>query len=492
MPSLRQLEQRFLHLERVERNFRDKFLEKQKRKKGIGAGESPKHVTAEGAESEDKAFDFQFEHEDTQPANTKQPPLSAGETSQDPVRRVPSGPTLSSAVDVGTGPTRQMVRTTLSSCGETLQQKVTDNMQSGVSQLRHGIHRTLREIAEHRAQNNSTPEGSEVPALGKLFTDMFPNAGVMKADGRFAALFQGSEPVEQVDTGEEEREHSVLSYTVSEGNFNASTHYTKDQSFDLNQSSMAFMSATHSLDRRRGSKGVKETVGTSEHEFSPFVNPAPISRRIGGTSSGGPTRPTSAMPPMKGSNTGQQTNANKPPARPGSAGLWSSAAAKDRPATAPNSRLARPLSGSSVDRAGRTKVPLPSVPRRMEQPAIHEKQYYFLHIQVHHGKSYLKDWLFDVLVTDVTDKSNLLQHKFTNLRLNEKMSVVFHPPGNVIMSPVDDIPWVRCPQNLFGHTLHVQVMATYPKRTAVVETFVKYGEPSNDVELAKRALKAIT
>ena len=48
------------------------------------------------------------------------------------------------------------------------------------------------------------------------------------------------------------------------------------------------------------------------------------------------------------------------------------------------------------------------------------------------------------------------------------MHIVFHEPFDCVMSPVDDIPWVQSVDQLYNHTLRIQVIAISPQRMKVL------------------------
>lgn len=108
--------------------------------------------------------------------------------------------------------------------------------------------------------------------------------------------------------------------------------------------------------------------------------------------------------------------------------------------------------------------------------AIFTKEFYYLHVRLVETQARLTNWEFSVTITDVTDPQRLLRHTFRHLRVNPRLFLVFHPPHGVILSPVDDIPWVPSPESLFMHTLRIEVNATHPTHTKVVDTMVFFGD----------------
>ena len=105
------------------------------------------------------------------------------------------------------------------------------------------------------------------------------------------------------------------------------------------------------------------------------------------------------------------------------------------------------------------------------------KEFYNLQIRIVHSDPNLSKWEFTVVVSDVTSVSTATpQQKFHRLRVTSNNYIIFHPPANVILSPCDDIPWVAGPGALYNHTLRLEVFATLPQHTKVVDTLVFYGK----------------
>eukprot|EP01062_Namystynia_karyoxenos_P021301 TRINITY_DN18096_c0_g1_i1.p1 TRINITY_DN18096_c0_g1~~TRINITY_DN18096_c0_g1_i1.p1 ORF type:complete len:641 (+),score=163.96 TRINITY_DN18096_c0_g1_i1:79-1923(+) len=134
-------------------------------------------------------------------------------------------------------------------------------------------------------------------------------------------------------------------------------------------------------------------------------------------------------------------------------------------------------------RVGRPRGPDPrtiamrAVPREAElDDAINKREYYYLHVRIMHSNTKLQRWRFDVKVTDVTFPECPLSQTFECLRLNPTMHVVFREPNDCILSPVDDLPWVRRPVDLYRHTLRVEVTGVSPQKSKVVDTLVYYGD----------------
>eukprot|EP01065_Artemidia_motanka_P027883 TRINITY_DN33080_c0_g1_i1.p1 TRINITY_DN33080_c0_g1~~TRINITY_DN33080_c0_g1_i1.p1 ORF type:complete len:570 (+),score=107.15 TRINITY_DN33080_c0_g1_i1:54-1712(+) len=122
-------------------------------------------------------------------------------------------------------------------------------------------------------------------------------------------------------------------------------------------------------------------------------------------------------------------------------------------------------------------VPMRAAGRAAElEDAVNRKEYYYLHVRIMHSNETLARWRFDVTVTDVTFPECPLVQTFENLRLNPSMHVVFREPNDCILSPVDDLQWVRKPSDLYKHTLRVEVTGVTPNKTKVVDTLVYYGD----------------
>ena len=71
---------------------------------------------------------------------------------------------------------------------------------------------------------------------------------------------------------------------------------------------------------------------------------------------------------------------------------------------------------------------------------------------------------------------NVYRHTISGVRADANRYLVFHPPYGSTLSPCGDIPWVPCPSYLYGRSLRIEVFATRPTRTKVVDTTVSYGE----------------
>eukprot|EP01012_Entosiphon_sulcatum_P033202 TRINITY_DN42068_c0_g1_i1.p1 TRINITY_DN42068_c0_g1~~TRINITY_DN42068_c0_g1_i1.p1 ORF type:complete len:511 (+),score=52.39 TRINITY_DN42068_c0_g1_i1:40-1572(+) len=105
----------------------------------------------------------------------------------------------------------------------------------------------------------------------------------------------------------------------------------------------------------------------------------------------------------------------------------------------------------------------------------HAKHFYFLHVRIQSASAQaLAAWRFDVTVTDLSDPAKP-SHTFPERRVNDTLHIVFHEPNTCVLSPVDDLPWVREVDQLYGHTVRLEVVAVYPNRTKVVDTTVHYG-----------------
>jgi hypothetical protein len=145
---------------------------------------------------------------------------------------------------------------------------------------------------------------------------------------------------------------------------------------------------------------------------------------------------------------------------------------------AASSRAATPSAGFFGDRplTGMTPAARTALQHFNADDAIFTKEFYYLHVKIVHTQAKLHGWEFCVTITDVTDPQRLLRHTFKNLRVNENMHIVFKPPGQVFLSPVDDIPWVAAPEALFLHTLRIEVYSTHPTKSKVVDSMVFFGD----------------
>ena len=108
---------------------------------------------------------------------------------------------------------------------------------------------------------------------------------------------------------------------------------------------------------------------------------------------------------------------------------------------------------------------------------VNRREYYFVHIRVLHANPAVREWRFDVTVTDVTagPQQPRPSAKFRNLRINSASYVVFSEPSSCVFSPCDMLSWVHEPADLYRHTLRVEVCGVQPP-TKIVDTLVYFGE----------------
>ena len=151
---------------------------------------------------------------------------------------------------------------------------------------------------------------------------------------------------------------------------------------------------------------------------------------------------------------------------------------RDRPSTKAR-RMEKVSLGQASPQAGAPSVAAalaaaPSVPPISR--AFFDASFYHLNVRLDHPTARLTDWVFSVVVTDVTNAHRLLRHTFKNVQVNQDLSLIFHPPGNCTLSPVHDLPWVAAPEALYGHTLRLEVFATHPCQLRIMDTMVFFGD----------------
>lgn len=142
----------------------------------------------------------------------------------------------------------------------------------------------------------------------------------------------------------------------------------------------------------------------------------------------------------------------------------------------------KPVDSVPVQRSPSPKRGSPSKPANGSPIAdFMTKEFYDLHIRLQHSTGRLTDWEFEVVVTDVTYAERRLRHTFRNVRVNKNMYIVFHPPDGIVLSMLQDIPWVSGFEQVFHHKFRIEVFATFPNRSQVIDSLVYFGEtvPSN-------------
>eukprot|EP00762_Andalucia_godoyi_P005371 ANDGO_06722.mRNA.1 hypothetical protein H310_11175 len=102
-----------------------------------------------------------------------------------------------------------------------------------------------------------------------------------------------------------------------------------------------------------------------------------------------------------------------------------------------------------------------------------KREFYFLYVKIRHSTS-VEDWKFDVHVTDVTD-SRHATYVYRNVRVNARSEIIFSEPDRSIMDCVNDFGWVDSPEDLYGHTVRIQVFSVFPRHLRVVDTTVTFG-----------------
>eukprot|EP00192_Tetraselmis_astigmatica_P006659 CAMPEP_0117696996 /NCGR_PEP_ID=MMETSP0804-20121206/28984_1 /TAXON_ID=1074897 /ORGANISM="Tetraselmis astigmatica, Strain CCMP880" /LENGTH=733 /DNA_ID=CAMNT_0005511199 /DNA_START=110 /DNA_END=2313 /DNA_ORIENTATION=+ len=92
----------------------------------------------------------------------------------------------------------------------------------------------------------------------------------------------------------------------------------------------------------------------------------------------------------------------------------------------------------------------------------------------------LSDWLFDVVVSEVGGQGRSASAG-QGLRVNSKNQVLFKGSASAplqdpsILNPLDVLPWVTSPEQLFRTTLNIEVWSTHPSCAQVVNTRVWLG-----------------
>lgn len=126
------------------------------------------------------------------------------------------------------------------------------------------------------------------------------------------------------------------------------------------------------------------------------------------------------------------------------------------------------LPPSSTSPATMTTAALP--------PFALSPDYYRLQVKIVHSAATLAHWEFTVVITDVTNpKRSLPRHQFRGLKVNPQRHLIFQAPDGVTLDPLKQIPWAMSPSCLYNHTLRLEVFATHPLETKVVDTMVNYG-----------------
>jgi hypothetical protein len=109
-------------------------------------------------------------------------------------------------------------------------------------------------------------------------------------------------------------------------------------------------------------------------------------------------------------------------------------------------------------------------------PFAMSPDYYRLQVKIIHAAASLAHWEFTVVITDVTNpKRSLPRHQFRGLKVNPQRHLIFQAPDIVTLDPLKQIPWAMSPSCLYNHTLRLEVFATHPLETKVVDTMVNYG-----------------
>lgn len=223
-------------------------------------------------------------------------------------------------------------------------------------------------------------------------------------------------------------------------------HQEENISKLVSSRSVAAPSGHESVARPLSTNGVRKLslFRGSPQQVSPFANQKPLKLRPG----------TAEKSPLK-------SNAPLNARYAFSASGAHQRVPRDPPKIAQNENLA----SSAAHQLELSRIP------RVAQ----SKEFYFLVVRILHETSSLKNWEFLLRVCDITDADHLRFHTFNNLRVNDHKALIIHPPSNIILSPLDDIPWVAGPDSLYSHTLRLEVFAVYPVKTKVVDNIVFFG-----------------
>eukprot|EP00698_Gefionella_okellyi_P024325 TRINITY_DN8548_c0_g1_i1.p1 TRINITY_DN8548_c0_g1~~TRINITY_DN8548_c0_g1_i1.p1 ORF type:complete len:594 (-),score=111.97 TRINITY_DN8548_c0_g1_i1:61-1842(-) len=137
------------------------------------------------------------------------------------------------------------------------------------------------------------------------------------------------------------------------------------------------------------------------------------------------------------------------------------------------------------DEQSKPSRPPSAVSQRGEDNPM-SKEFYLLKVHVAHKQADVRSWMFDVYITDITDPRQPAM-MFKQVRVDRESNIIFHPPTNTTLSPVDDFPFVDKPDDLLDHQLRVEVYGIYPVKTCVVDSVVHYVPPVDPV-LPRRAV----
>ncbi|KAG9414151.1 hypothetical protein AC1031_013361 [Aphanomyces cochlioides] len=102
--------------------------------------------------------------------------------------------------------------------------------------------------------------------------------------------------------------------------------------------------------------------------------------------------------------------------------------------------------------------------------------YYFLEIRLEHSSS-LSGWTFRVIVTDTSVESHPVV-LFSGMQCDKSNCIVFGDSKSTlrptIFDPMQYFDHAKQPQDMYGHTLHIQVISDYPVQKTIVDTTVHF------------------
>ncbi|OQS01502.1 hypothetical protein ACHHYP_00719 [Achlya hypogyna] len=106
----------------------------------------------------------------------------------------------------------------------------------------------------------------------------------------------------------------------------------------------------------------------------------------------------------------------------------------------------------------------------------HDAMFYQLEIRLEHSSS-LVGWTFRVIVTDITatDRPQIL---ISNMACDDDHCILFMNPVtkefSSVFNPLQYFDHVAAPIELYGHSLHIQVISESPVQKPIVDTYVHY------------------
>jgi hypothetical protein len=269
------------------------------------------------------------------------------------------------------------------------------------------------------------------------------NAARLRDDVHFAELFGAA-------TDEPQMEEQVIS-RVTAGGYSRDVSPSSQMADTIQPSSSPLRPSTTAAAGRRAVSSATTRTSTSG---SSYANANPVQLKV-------TERPSTAQSHGASSNVSKMVAAffrSMPPLVP------------PRPASSLPKRVFPAANLPALDDVH------PS-PSEAIAAAARTKEFYNLQIRIVHADPDLRKWEFTVVISDVTNISVATpQHRFHRLRVTAHNYLIFHPPANIVLSPCDDIPWVAGAGALYNHTLRLEVFATLPQHTKVVDTLVFYGK----------------